>query len=80
MILRELGASLQRQGRASRQDLARQFEASEEVIEAMLGVWMRKGRVRKRQSAGCSGRCCTQREEVYFEWLPLGSIGLVQQG
>jgi len=79
MILRELGDHLQRQGRVSRLELARQFDASEEMIEAMLGVWMRKGRVRKLHSAGCGGRCCGQREEVYFEWLPEGSIGLVQQ-
>lgn len=80
MILRELGDSLQRQGRASRHELARRFDASEDVIEAMLGVWMRKGRVRKVLSAGCGGRCCGQREEVYFEWLSEGSIGLVQRG
>lgn len=79
MILRELGDYLANQGRASRRDLARHFNTSEDAIEAMLGVWMRKGRVRKCHSGGCSGSCCGMREEVQFEWLPHGQIGLVQR-
>lgn len=78
MILRELGEYLEREGKVSRRDLARHFDTSEDAVEAMLGVWMRKGRVRKCQSEGCSGRCCGKHEEVIFEWLSTGQIGLVQ--
>lgn len=79
MILRDLGAYLAEQGRLSRRDLARHFNTSEDAIEAMLGVWMRKGRVRKCTGGGCSGSCCGQRSEVIFEWLPDGQIGLIQR-
>ncbi|ALP42031.1 FeoC-like transcriptional regulator [Aeromonas schubertii] len=77
MILRELGDYLARQGRVSRRDLARHFATSEDAVEAMLGVWMRKGRVRKCATGGCSGSCCGQKSEVLFEWLPDGEIGVV---
>lgn len=43
MILRELGDYLAAQQKVSRRDLARHFHTSEDAVEAMLGVWMRKG-------------------------------------
>ena len=55
-----------------------QYKA-EEAMDAMLGVWMRKGRVRKVTQSGCSGRCCGAREETQYEWLPEGQIGLIQR-
>ena len=58
MILRELGEYLAAQQKASRRELARHFHTSEDAVEAMLGVWMRKGRVRKVEQGGCSGGCC----------------------
>ncbi|MFR9719641.1 FeoC-like transcriptional regulator [Aeromonas diversa] len=79
MILRDLGHYLAAQGRASRRDLARHFATSEDAVEAMLGIWMRKGRVRKCTTGGCSGSCCGKQSEVLFEWLPEGQIGVVQQ-
>ena len=77
MIVRELGTLLATRGRMTRLELARHFQASEEVVEAMLGVWMRKGRIRKSQAAGCAGSCCGARDECYYEWLPEGQIGLI---
>ncbi|MGL4207208.1 MAG: FeoC-like transcriptional regulator [Aeromonadaceae bacterium] len=78
MIVRELGSLLASRGKMTRLELSRHFQASEEVVDAMLGVWMRKGRIRKAQAAGCSGSCCGARAECYYEWLPEGQIGLVQ--
>ena len=79
MILRELGDYLAAQQKVSRRDLARHFATDEEAMDAMLGVWMRKGRIRKVSQSGCSGRCCGAREETQYEWLPEGQIGLVQR-
>ena len=79
MILRELGDYLAAQQRGSRGELARHFHTSEEAVEAMLGVWMRKGRVTKRETRMCGGSCCGKSEEVMFEWCEPGRIGLVQQ-
>lgn len=80
MILRELGDYLAAQQKASRSELARHFHTSEDAVEAMLGVWMRKGRVAKRESRVCGGNCCGKHQEVMFEWCEPGQIGLVQKG
>lgn len=79
MILRELADSLQRQQRVTGRELARQFQTSEDAIDAMMGVWMRKGRVRKVSAGGCSGSCCGQRSETHYEWQPEGLIGFIQK-
>ena len=80
MILHELGDYLAREHRVSRQELARHFHTSEDAIEAMLGVWMRKGRVIKQESQLCGGSCCGKQQLVMFEWCEPGRIGLVQRG
>ena len=80
MIVRELGDYLAAQQRVSRRDLARHFRTWEDGVEALLGVWMRKGRVTKRETRVCGGSCCGKSEEVMFEWCEPGRIGLVQQG
>lgn len=77
MIVRDVGELLARKQRMTSADLARHFSTSEEVIDAMLGIWMRKGRVRKIEQGGCSGGCCGARAEAVYEWLPEGQIGLV---
>ncbi|WP_281705268.1 FeoC-like transcriptional regulator [Aeromonas taiwanensis] len=80
MILRDLGEYLAEHRRVSRQELARRFHTSEDAVEAMLGIWMRKGRVAKRETRLCGGSCCGKSEEVMFEWCEPGRIGLVQRG
>ncbi|WP_323948486.1 FeoC-like transcriptional regulator [Aeromonas caviae] len=80
MILRELGDYLALHKKVSRRALARHFHTSEDAVEAMLGVWMRKGRVAKRESSLCGGSCCGKHEEVTFEWCEPGQIGLIQKG
>lgn len=77
MILRDIATMMQEKQRITGRELARHFQTSEDAIDAMLGVWMRKGRVRKVCAAGCSGSCCGQRTETYYEWLAEGQIGLV---
>ena len=79
MILRELGDYLDVQSKVSRRDLARHFHTSEDAVEDMLGVWMRKGRVAKRETQVCGGSCCGKSQEVMFEWCEPGQIGLVQK-
>lgn len=76
MILQEIGQSLQQAGRMTQRELAQRHHIPEGMLEGIMGVWMRKGRVRRCQSGGCSGNCCGQRAEVVYEWLPEGQIGL----
>ena len=67
MILRELGDYLALHKKVSRRALARHFHTSEDAVEAMLGVWMRKGRVAKRETRLCGGSCCGKSEEEIAE-------------
>ncbi|CAM3941137.1 FeoC like transcriptional regulator [Vibrio aerogenes CECT 7868] len=43
MILHELKDYLEKHGTVSRKELARHFHLSEDGIDAMLSVWMKKG-------------------------------------
>ena len=79
MIVRDVGNLLAERGRMSLRDLARHFDTDEEAMDAMLGVWMRKGRVAKRETQVCGGSCCGKSQEVMFEWCEPGQIGLVQK-
>ncbi|MGL5007847.1 MAG: FeoC-like transcriptional regulator [Plesiomonas sp.] len=77
MILQTLREALQTQGRSTRRDLAKQFNTSEEGIDAMLQVWLRKGRIAKETQCVCSGGCCGASEEVYYRWLGADGISIV---
>ena len=79
MILRELADCLQQQQRMTGRELARQFQTSEDAIDAMVGIWMKKGRIKKVSATGCSGSCCGQRSEIYYEWQSDGLIGFIQK-
>ena len=43
MILAELKQYIDAQGSASRQELAKKFSLSEDGVDAMLSVWIKKG-------------------------------------
>lgn len=43
MILSELKRYIEQQGSASRKELAKRFALSEDGVDAMLTVWIRKG-------------------------------------
>lgn len=79
MILRQLAETLEKQQRMTARELARTFDTTEDAIDAMLGVWMRKGRVKKVSECGCSGGCCGQSAETVYQWQTDSShIGFVE--
>lgn len=45
MILQQLKAYIEQQGMASRQDLAKKFSLTQDGVDAMLQVWVKKGRL-----------------------------------
>lgn len=68
MILKELKQYIDQQGCVSRRDLAKKFAISEDGVDAMLAVWIKKGQIsrlvdtnkahrvtRVRYSANCAG-------------------------
>lgn len=77
MILQDLRDLLQKHGRMTRKDLARQLNSSEDGVDAMLQVWMRKGRVSKDEQKVCGGSCCGAAQEVYYRWLDAQGIAIV---
>ncbi|KLV09160.1 ferrous iron transport protein C [Photobacterium aquae] len=69
MILQQLKQYLEQHGRASRQSIARHFGMSEDGVEAMLDVWIRKGKV-GRELVGCSSdACCQGAQEIWYRPL-----------
>jgi putative ferrous iron transport protein C len=79
MILRQLAETLEKQQRMTARDLAKTFDTTEDAIDAMLGVWMRKGKVKKVSECGCSGGCCGQRSEIVYQWQSdISHIGFVE--
>jgi len=61
MILMELKTYLAKVKRAHLPELAERFQLSVEIVQAMLGHWIRKGVVKKESQAqntkGCAGAC-----------------------
>ncbi|CCN37133.1 conserved hypothetical protein [Vibrio nigripulchritudo SO65] len=45
MILTELSNYLSQEQKVSRSRLAKQFEMSEDGVDAMMAIWMKKGKV-----------------------------------
>lgn len=45
MILTQLKQHIEQHGCVSRKDLAKQFHLSEDGVEAMLSIWISKGKV-----------------------------------
>ncbi|ENS5606404.1 iron transporter FeoC [Vibrio mimicus] len=49
MILTELRAAIEEKGSITRRELARRFSLSEDGVDAMLSVWIKKGVVSRQQ-------------------------------
>ena len=54
MILQQLRQVLEGQGWVAQSVLARQFQLSDDALDSMLSIWMRRGMVVKNTAAGCS--------------------------
>lgn len=49
MILNDLKAAIEKENGITRQELARRFSLSEDGIDAMLSVWIKKGEISRQQ-------------------------------
>ncbi|ENM5730337.1 iron transporter FeoC [Vibrio mimicus] len=49
MILTELRTAIEEKGNITRQEIARRFSLSEDGVDAMLSVWIKKGVVSRQQ-------------------------------
>ncbi|QUJ68382.1 ferrous iron transport protein C [Photobacterium sp. GJ3] len=69
MILHQLRAQVEQSGRISRHQLARQFGLSEDGVDAMMALWLRKGVIGQERGGCRSGDCCLPSGEVWYRLL-----------
>ncbi|ELR67348.1 Ferrous iron transport protein C [Photobacterium marinum] len=76
MILQQLKQYIEQQGRVSRKSLAHHFGMSEDGVDAMLDVWVRKGAL-GRELVGCGKEtCCQSADEVWYRWLKTDELSI----
>ncbi|MCW8327548.1 FeoC-like transcriptional regulator [Photobacterium sp. SDRW27] len=76
MILQQLKQYIEQQRRVSRKSLANHFGMSEDGVDAMLDIWIRKGTVGK-ELVGCdSESCCQSAQEVWYRWLQADELSV----
>lgn len=69
MILQQLKQYIEQHGRSSRKNLANHFGMSEDGVEAMVAVWIRKGVIGK-ELVGCNKEsCCQSADEIWYRCL-----------
>ena len=77
MILQQLKQTLEGQGWVEQQQLMKQFNLSDDALDSMLSIWMRRGLVIRSQAAGCNGGCgCDVGAAVQYRWAETGQIGI----
>ena len=68
MILTQLKEYIVKHGRPSRSVLAKHFSISEDGVDAMLDVWLRRGML-SRELVGCRQETsCQTAKEVWYRW------------
>ncbi|PSW18754.1 ferrous iron transport protein C [Photobacterium sanctipauli] len=76
MILQQLKQYIEQQQRVSRKSLALHFGLSEDGVEAMLDVWIRKGKVGK-ELVGCeSDGCCQSAKDIWYRCLQSNELAV----
>lgn len=69
MILQQLKNYIEQHGRSRRTDLANHFGMSGDGVDAMLSVWVQKGKIGK-ELIGCdTDGCCQGAKEVWYRQL-----------
>ncbi|WP_434355902.1 FeoC-like transcriptional regulator [Parasalinivibrio latis] len=68
MILQDLRQAIENHGTATRSELAKKFSLSQDGVDAMIGVWEKKGKVKRIViNTGLGG------EDVRYHWLTSSS-------
>jgi len=76
VILQQLKLYIEQHGRSSRKDLANHFGMSEDGVDTMLDVWVRKGTINK-ELIGCgSDLCCQNAEDVWYRSLKADELSV----
>ncbi|MEJ2762648.1 FeoC-like transcriptional regulator [Photobacterium sp. MCCC 1A19761] len=76
MILQQLRQFLEPRGKTSRTVLAQHFGLSEDGVDAMLEIWVKKGKL-SRELSGCEGMpCCREAAGVWYRWLSARELAI----
>lgn len=76
MILSDLKAYIDQQGRASRSQLAKQFGMSLDGVDAMLSLWVKKGEIGRELRGSHESSCCQDAEEVWYRPLASNELNI----
>jgi len=71
MIFSDIRDYLQQHEYATLSDMACHFGTQAEVLNPMLDLWQRKGKVNKLSPSTCSRACkrCTISQEDIYQWI-----------
>lgn len=72
MIISELKSYIQRHHGVARDELARHFALSEDGVDAMLEIWIRKGKLSKMIDLDNNKKV----KKVKYRWIEPGGISL----
>lgn len=75
MILQQLKQYIAEHGRSSRKQLAIHFGMSEDGVDAMLAVWIRKGTIGK-ELVGCDSTHCQTAKDVWYRCLAANELSV----
>ncbi|KJG14951.1 ferrous iron transport protein C [Photobacterium iliopiscarium] len=76
MILQQLKQYITDNGRVSRKQLSLHFGMSEDGVDAMLAVWVRKGTIGKELVGYDSTQCCQTAKDVWYRCLAANELSV----
>lgn len=76
MILQQLKHYTEQHGRVSRKQLSQHFGMSEDGVEAMMEVWIRKGAVGKELVGCASDDCCQPAKAIWYRCLSANELSV----
>ncbi|MCM0147376.1 ferrous iron transport protein C [Photobacterium galatheae] len=74
MILHQLREQVERSGRISRRQLAHRFGLSEDGVDAMMALWVKKGLIGQEREGCGSVTCCQSSGEVWYRILKANEL------
>lgn len=74
MILQQLREQVEQSGRISRRQLAHRFGLSEDGVDAMMALWVKKGLIGQERDGCNSAGCCKPQGEVWYRVLKANEL------
>jgi hypothetical protein len=80
-MLTDLKSYLVERSGASLTEIAQRFSTEPDALRPMLDLWVRKGKMRRIDGAGCKGCVsCAAADIEFYEWVERKSEKMAQPG